>query len=310
MSRPVDRAPGPTETDPDLHPEELLDRAVQGRLGPGHRQVLDRHLSACRACAAHLALIRSARSIDAPEPWDDLLNRRAVEGALAWGQRRGRRGLFAAPPWRRWALVTAAMLLAFGGVAGATWWRVRRATSEAGGYPHAVISIAATRSARKVATRTSEPAAEPHAAPPPSLAPAAPASRPAPHELARTQPSAASLFERASALREQNSPEQAIAVFRRLQRLYPTARASRLSFALAGRLLLDTGHPAQAIEQFDQHLARRGEAAEEALAGRASAQARLGLRAAERETWRTLLAEYPKTVYAPRAKNRLAELER
>ena len=74
--------------------------------------------------------------------------------------------------------------------------------------------------------------------------------------------------------------------------------------------MLDSGHPAQAVAQFDQHLAQRGEAAEEALAGRATALGRMGLRAAESDSWRTLLAEYPKTVYAPHARSRLAELGR
>ena len=168
----------------------------------------------------------------------------------------------------------------------------------------------AARARRPVAI-ASEPAADDLTRePPPSLAPSDSPGRGALHKSARTQPSASSLFEEASALRAQNRPGEAVAVFRRLQRLYPRARETRLSYALAGRLLLDGGHPAQALAQFDEHLAQRGEASEEALAGRATALGRMGRHSAESETWRTLLDEYPKTVYAPLAKSRLAAPER
>ena len=303
-------AMAPTETELDGHPEELLDRAVQGTLAAGDQRALNGHLSVCRSCAAHLALAHSVRGTSAPQPWEDLLNRRAIDRALQrvpWG---GWRGVFVGPFRRRWALVTAALLIGLGGMAGATWLDARRAPADAG-QAHAVGSaVTMARSSRIAVAAASQPTPERDPEPPPSLAPAEWQSRAVYHQAARRQPSAASLFEQASALRDQNKSAQAVAVFRHLQRLYPTARETRLSFALAGRLLLDSGHPAQAMAQFDQHLAQRGEAAEEALAGRATALGRMGLPAAESDTWRMLLDEYPDTVYAPHAKSRLAELGR
>jgi hypothetical protein len=304
----------PTETELDGHPEELLDRAVQGRVVTRERQALDGHLAVCRACAAHLAVVRSAQRISAPGPWDDLLNRRAVERAMKSVQGGRWPGVFSVPLRRRWAMVAAAVLIGVGGMASATWWHVHRPpTDTVRGRALGAARIPRASSRRAVAD-ASQPAADFPAdlatQPPPALAPASPEKRGASHRAGQMQPSASSLFEEASALRDRNRPDQAVAVFRRLQRLYPTARETRLSFALAGRLLLDGGRPEQALAQFDQHLAQRGEASEEALAGRANALGRMGRGAAESETWRTLLDEYPNTVYAPRAKRRLAELDR
>ena len=277
-------AMAPTETRLDAHPEELLDRAVQGTLSEGDQRALNGHLSVCRTCAAHLTLAISVRGTSAPQPWEDLLNRRAIDRALHRVQWRGWPGVFAGPLRQRWALVTAALLMGLGGIAGATWLDARRAREDAG-QAHAVASAPMTaRSSRTTVAAAPEPtpARDPEAAP--SVAPADWQRHAASHQAGRREPSAASLFEQASALRDQNRPEQAVAVFRRLQRLYPMERETRLSFALAGRLLLDSGHPAQAVAQFDQHLAQRGEAAEEALAGRATALGRMGLRAAESDS--------------------------
>jgi tetratricopeptide (TPR) repeat protein len=126
----------------------------------------------------------------------------------------------------------------------------------------------------------------------------------------RAQPSAASLFAQASTLRDRNRVDDAIAVFRKLQQLFPTTRESRVSFAVAGRMLLDRGRPLQALAQFDQHLARGGEASEEALAGRAAALGQMGRLSAERETWQRLLDSYPGTIYATQARQRLSEVRR
>jgi tetratricopeptide (TPR) repeat protein len=131
-----------------------------------------------------------------------------------------------------------------------------------------------------------------------------------PSRTARVQPSATSLFEQASALRARNKLDDAILVFRRLQQQFPRSRESRLSFALAGRMLLDRGRPAQALAQFDQHLAQGGEASEEALAGRATALGQMGRLPAERETWQKLVSSYPRSVYASQARDRIFQLRR
>jgi len=109
-------------------------------------------------------------------------------------------------------------------------------------------------------------------------------------------------------LRAQNKRAAAIAVFGKLQRAYPDSRESRLSFALVGTLLLEDRRPAEALAQFDRHLALHGEAEQEALAGRASAYAQMGRAADEANAWRRLLAAHPDSIYATRAKQRLAAL--
>jgi TolA-binding protein len=124
----------------------------------------------------------------------------------------------------------------------------------------------------------------------------------------RAQPSAAALFAQALALRAEGKADAAIAAHLRLQRLYPTARETGLSFALAGRLLLEKGASEQALAQFNQYLARPGDVAEEALVGRATALEHLGRSAAEAAAWRQVIERHPGSIYATRAKERLAAL--
>ncbi|HVT08308.1 MAG TPA: tetratricopeptide repeat protein [Polyangia bacterium] len=292
---------------PSEHPEELLDRAARGGLAAMDQDRLDRHLSVCRVCAAQLAMVHSSHERAAPQPWDDLLNRRAIERALSAG--RPGSWTLSLRLRRRWTLAAAGVtLVGLGGIAGATWWHAQRLRPEAAHARVVVAAVVTGAPAHRAAPAVSQPAEVPPDSLP-ALAPPAADRAPAPR-AARPAPSASALFEEASALRDQNRPQQAVAVFRRLQRLYPHARETRLSFALAGRLLLDGGQPAQALAQFDQHLARNGEASEEALAGRATALGKMGRHSAESDTWRALLDAYPKTVYAPLARRRLAELGR
>jgi TolA-binding protein len=144
----------------------------------------------------------------------------------------------------------------------------------------------------------------------PSLAvePAAPADEPQLQRTPRAQPTAAALFAQAVALRGEGKVDAAIATHQRLQRLYPGARETRVSFALAGRLLLEKRSPELALAQFDQYLSRPGDIAEEALVGRATALGRLGRTSAEVAAWQEVLARHPGSVWATQAKSRLAAL--
>jgi tetratricopeptide (TPR) repeat protein len=292
------------------HPEEALDRAVSGDLSAAEQQALDRHLAACAACRAHLLVARSSQQALEPEPWDNVLNRRAIERAMASLDGASSRRGIALRTGRGWALVAAGVLFTLGGVASAAWWRLQRPEEPAAPGPPAVAPAVARAAPlrRPAAGRASQTDDGETREEPPSVAPELTDHRAVRHPAERPPPGAAALFAEASALRERNRPDQAVALFRRLQQLYPRARETRISFALAGRLLLEGGHPAQALLQFDQHLAQGGEAAEEALAGRANALQRMGRPAAESETWRRLLAAYPRTVYARQAQDRLAEL--
>ena len=284
----------------DSHPEEALDRALRGELSGVEQRALEEHLAACSACEAHLEFARSQQKV---QPWGSRLNGFAVDYALANFGRLRWPSLFLWPPRRRWLLATAGMLMALGGVASAALW-YRQAPAREQVPLQATMARSATR--KPALPRPAVALAEA-----PSFAQAELIDeRPSLARAPRVQPSAASLFAQASDLRDRNRVDEAIAVFRKLQQLYPKTRESRVSFALAGRMLLDRGRPAQALAQFDQHLAYGGEASQEALAGRATALGQMGRVSTERETWQKLLDSYPGTVYASQAKERLSQMQR
>ena len=275
-----------------VHPEEAVDMALGGTLTAAQRRDLNLHLADCAACAAHLTAAQGTKETLAERPYDEQLNRRAVERAMT--------GLF--PPRfarlrnrRAFQLGFAlAGLVLVAGLAGAALWRSQRPSS----VP--LPSPAPSGAAPTVfpAPTQAEPIAE-----------TAPASSDAVlQRTPRAQPSSAALFAQALALRAEGKVDAAIAAHLRLQRLYPTARETSLSFALAGRLLLEKGASEQALAQFNQYLARPGDVAEEALVGRATALGQMGRAAAEAAAWRQVLESHPGSIYAARAKARLAAL--
>jgi hypothetical protein len=292
----------------DEHPEELIDRARRGGLAPEEKASLERHLAGCSVCAGQLALApRFAREL-APHPRDELLYQRAVEGAL---QRmrdsppivRGRRF----PPWSRWA--AAAALLLFGVTGAAAVIRQRMAATTRPPIPAparapAVESRAAVAPPRPVERPVEPPPAEaplpPHSPPPKPAQPA--------HGSAHPAVTAEALFERGEQLRRARRADAAIAIYRRLQAIFPETGEARLSFALAGELLLERGRPGDALAQFDRHLSLDGEAGEEALAGRATALEQLHRTSEAAAAWRSLLARFPRSVYAERARARLDQM--
>jgi tetratricopeptide (TPR) repeat protein len=262
------------------HPEAALDLALDGTLPAAQRQELNLHLAVCAACAAQVAAAQRVRQTLAEQPRDEELDRQAVERAMT--------GLF--PP--RFARLryrqafrlgfALAVVLLVSGMAGATLWRLHR--------PASVPLLLPEPSDETRAGLSAPVQAEP------SLV-----AEPVP-------PSAAALFAQALALRGEGKVGAAIATHLRLQHLYPTARETRLSFALAGRLLLDRGSPEQALAQFNQYLAQPGDVAEEALVGRATALGHLGRSVAEAEAWREVIERHPGSIYANHAKRRLAAL--
>jgi tetratricopeptide (TPR) repeat protein len=278
----------------DSHPEAFLDMALSGTLPAAQRDELNQHLATCVACSAHVAAAERVKERLAGQPWDEQLDRKAVEGAMTvlfrprFAGLRARRGL-----WLGFALTG---LLLVGGAAGAVLWPSHRpavvsvAPLELPGGAHVSTPALGPGELRLVAEH--------------DLAPSDPIVQRSP----RSQPSAAALFAQALALRGEGKFDAAIAAHLRLQRLYPTARETRLSFALAGRLLLEKGSAGQALAQFNQYLARPGDVGEEALVGRATALGRLGRSSAEAAAWREVLERYPGSIYAAHAKKRLVAL--
>jgi len=228
----------------------------------------------------------------AERPYDEQLDRQAVERAMT--------GLY--PPrfarlrYRRAFRLGFALagLLLVSGMAGAALWRA-----------HRPVSLPLLLPQPSGETLVSTPAQ----AEPIMVADPAPASSdPVVQRAARAQPSAATLFAQALALRAEGKVDAAIAAHLRLQRLYPMARETHLSFALAGRLLLERGAPEQALAQFNQYLAQSGDVAEEALVGRATALGHLGRSAAEAAAWRQVIERHPESIYANQARQRLTAL--
>ncbi len=283
----------------DQHPEDLIDRARRGALDPAEQSILDRHFAVCAACAAHLAQAPWFEQELAPQQRDEILDRGAVEAAMLLMRRES--SVSRRYPWPRWLRLAAAGVLL------------------------ASVTAAAAIVGRKISSRSPalspvlRTAAPPGAAwaPPPIAAPAdvpAPTESPRPSAVApraaagRPAVTAAALFERAGKLRREGRADAAITGYRHLQQAFPDARETRLSFTLAGQLLLERGRPNEALAQFDRHPRTGGDVGEEALAGRATALEQLHRTADSIAAWKSLLERYPGSVYAGRARARLGQL--
>jgi tetratricopeptide repeat protein len=288
---------------PDHHPEELVDRARQGALDSDAQSILNRHLAVCEACAGLLAQAPWVERELAPQPRDEILDQRAVEAAMRRMQRKERPSpIGRSHAWPQWLRAAAAGVLLVSGVT-ATAAIVRRAIS-----PHAPGVSPPPRSVDLPAGRSA-----PTPVPPPVEAPG-PAEQPTPSGVAPPPPAArpavtaGALFERAGKLRREGRADAAIAIYRRLQDIFPDAREAQLSFAIAGQLLLERGRPKEALAQFDRHPKIGGDVGEETLAGRADALEQLNRPTDAIAAWKSLLERYPGSIYAARARARLAQL--
>ncbi len=185
----------------------------------------------------------------------------------------------------------------------------------------AAVAAAPARGAAKapvVPERQAARAPVPAAPDTPQLAPAngaakdgAAAAAAEPSQAARSVAveSASLLFAKANKARRSGDTAAATELYRRLQGSFPGSAESRLSHVSLGRLLLDTGSAAAALQQFDRYLsAAGGELRLEALYGRASALSALSRPSEEQRAWQQLLKEFPGSVYAERARKRLGQL--
>jgi TolA-binding protein len=150
------------------------------------------------------------------------------------------------------------------------------------------------------------------ATPVPVLEPAsevAPPEPPSPRPVAQA-PSAAELFAQANALRREGDAAHAQRLYRALQQRYPRSPEVEVSRVSLGRVELELGAARAALDQFERYLSKRprGPLAEEALFGKASALERLARAKEERRTWEQLLATFPGSLYAERARTRLGIL--
>lgn len=328
----------------DLHPEDLLSGADgEGTLTADDRARLEEHLASCDACAFERAAVRDfAAALEREEGGDRALADEALAGALEelrWRALpvRGSRGRAGAGRMSRVLLVAAVALAAGVAAAAGTWYAIsmtRRGGTAAHAAPIADASsaVASTDAAAHGPAQAPprgpgapQPAIgtpEPAVAPPPP-APIAPdvsaASHPHPRPPQRpVEPpvspgeTAQAIFARANTARRVGDYEAAARAYDELGRRFPGSREEVLSRATLGTLLLQVlGQPQRALGLFDSYLAAApgGALVEEALVGRAVALGRLGRNAEERAAWEVLLAQFPASSQADRARQRLEELQ-
>jgi TolA-binding protein len=302
----------------DLHPEELLERERAGTLRAEELQRLDEHARNCVACCFERRTRSDFTELFEPFADDDALVARLVGGATSPAPglpaRIRRASLPPAGGGRvRWVALVAAAALATGLAAAAysvLTARSRPAPAEApsAALPAASLSATALALAPAPSPEPVASAAAPRAAAPGASGVAAPAARAA--ASAESGLDARELFARGNKARRAGSYSEAVRLYGELQRRFPGSREAHASrVALGGLMLNQLGNAAGALAQFDSYLRGGGVLSEEASAGRALALQRLGRTGEERRAWQELLARYPGSIHAERARERLKKLE-
>jgi TolA-binding protein len=296
-------------------PDDLMARGQREPLNELERHALAAHLSQCGECRAAAALSALFDAVPDSQPGDDDLIARVADRALRKPRRPARfTGL-------RVAAVVALVILTGGGATAALV--AYRRSSEKPAAPQGVTPPSPAREARRtrVLPKLSEespaeiPAAEPAHQPEPVAEPAhkhrltTPAA-PAPALTVAEEPTAASLFAEANAVRRRGDTRQAITLYQHLRQRFPASSQATLSAISEGDLLLGQGDAAAAVVAYSAYLrdAPQGSLTEEALYGRARGLRMQGRSAEERQTWEELVRRFPKSAYQPTASRRLREL--
>lgn len=311
----------------DLHPEELFDKAHRGLASSDELARLDAHLASCATCRFERQVRSDFDSVGGSTANLDDSVARALSGAatrVPEAPRRRRVG-----PWLIAATVALMGFGSFAAVAQLTGVWPRLFTQRTEPPVVAPPPAPAPRRAAPVVAPEPESMPEPEVQvesppPPPPLvvverAPVAPRVAPPVREAvidptpdlppAPVEPDALALFSRATQARVRGEPADAIRDFRVVVARYPGTREASLSHAALGRLLLDRGEAASALEAFDAYLGTRDQVLREDVQGaRAMALQSLGRVDEERSAWEAVLHDYPAGVYAPRARSRLASL--
>jgi len=305
----------------ELHPEDLLDRDARGELGDAERALLEAHLQRCAACRIERrARVDFRAELEPPQGEDErgevqpllakvlAMHPAKTPPAVASRVSRGRRLL----P----LLVAAALVSAAAWAATAVRTGLRSASAPAASPP----TLAA---APQPAGPTSPVPARVELAPPvvAAIAPVPAATQaPAPAETAAgaqrasfvthvpLETSAGASFDRANSARRSGDHRRAAELYRALVARYPDTAEARASLVALGTMLLDDGDAAGALASFDRYLSAGGGLAEDAMLGRALALRHLGRPGDEASAWGALVRQYPRSVHAERARQRLLEL--
>jgi len=305
-------------TQPELHADDLLDRDVRGLLTSEERARLEGHLALCTVCRFERTVRADFRAeFDAQSPPRQDTPRDAQD-AIRAGAGSPRR-----PRVRWFAMVALLSLVA--GVAGAklsghgVFAFLRFSPALARSATPLVTAGGLAKRAAKLGVRApaTEPVDETLVAATPSVEAAV--ARPAtsvlrPHierpvDAVPAPSTAKTLFEEARQARERGDYAIAVERYQRLIALFPSSSQALTTHAVLGRLLLDRGEPAAALRHFDAYISSGANTlGEEAQLGRALAFGRLGESVQEADAWRALLRQYPRSVHAVRASERLSAL--
>jgi tetratricopeptide (TPR) repeat protein len=293
----------------ELHPEEMLDAARRGTLGPQSFADLHAHLERCAACRLSLALGDDLRLEAAVTSADNAMLAQMVGGALAdepgvaVPSRASGVGRFA----RRAAIALA--LLFVGGSAGAAIWSAGGTRLIGRFWPDIVPLPRPTPSApRPTPVRAATLVVE--APPEAPVVPALPARAHSRLETRAATETADDVFADANRARRAGDYAFALRRYAQLHRQFPGTRQEMTARVIVGDLSLAGGATRDALASFDSYLAASpdGTLAEEARVGRSLALQTLGRRDEEREAWKQLLRRHPDSVQVARARDRLNEL--
>jgi TolA-binding protein len=329
-------------TSTDLHPDDLLDREMRDELSPGERERLESHLRECAMCRLErVARDDFQREAEDPAAEGDahrlvasLLLPAAIQSALHKPARSGMRHV-------RVVLIAAAVVSVAGWAAArlsgprlASGGSAPEAPADApSGVPDRAVHVArlvpappaASPAALTISTSPASPVDPPAAvvdrtaavgftgSRPRGAAAMAPSRLPAPDPTplteARPAPDAAGLFGRATEARRLGDHSGAIHFFRALIEGFPGSAEAQEGLAVLGRMLLDDADADGALQCFDDYLRRGGASREDVMLGRALSLRRLGRQSEEARAWKDLVADYPSSVHAERARRRLLDLE-
>jgi TolA-binding protein len=283
-------------------PDNLLIGYRKGVLSLEDGARLDAHLAQCPSCRLSLQVGADFDAVLQTLPGDDLIAARFARNLGPKFVKESR-----AQPALGWHLAwVAAALLAVALTTGLA------AAAHLGAWPFAAPRRELPAQLNRAEARARPARVVAEAAP--SVSPALPAPEPQAELIApepsRRAPSAAELFAQANARRRAGDPGDARRLYRELQQRYPRSPEVEVSRVSLGRVELELGAARAALEQFERYLSprARGPLAEEALFGKASALERLGRASAESRTWQQLLATFPGSLYAERARLRLGVL--
>jgi TolA-binding protein len=296
------------------HVEDLSVLSRRGALSAAEQRTLAEALESNATLSTAHQLGLDFDRVATVKPGDDALIAQMATRVV------NRSGPAGSARFRLRALLLAATL-ALAGSATAFWQRARfrppARTPAAGSVGGAAIRVVAPGPAPfattdRAPTTPRQRSAEPPKAAASGGAPLASAGRAASAASAeagsRAFDSAESLFHEANAARRSGDQAAARALYLRLQHDFPASDEAHLAHVSLGNLLLAMGRAGEAERQFASYLGGRSALAQEALVGRAQSLAALGRNDEEERVWQALLHDYPGSVYARRAKQRLAEL--